>query len=147
MNAKTAFLTLALLVPLHVIADPPATAISNVQQANRDNEKLTILQNEYTEQRQLAADLQQQRAVALQGGNNEALAKTEERLEEVNANIAQIQQEINLAKGQPVALTPVSVRVKPVQETEGNIHTAKEAENQNAQSGQWWDLYNKNRKK
>ena len=131
----------------HAIADPPARAISSGQQANRDNERLTILQNEYTEQRQLAADLQQQRAVALQGGNNETLAKTEERLEEVNANITQIEQEIKLAKGQPVALTPVSVRVKPLQVTEGNIHAEKETENQHAQSGQWWDLYNKNRKK
>jgi len=147
MKAKTALIALAFLAPFLAIADPPTRAISNVQQANRDNEKLTILQNEYTEQRQLAADLQQQRAVALQGGNNETLAKTEERLEEVNANIAQIQQEIDLAKGQPVALTPVSVRVKPVQVTEGNIHTANETENQNAQSGQWWDLYNKNRNK
>lgn len=146
MKTKTAFLTLALFVPFPAIADPPTRAISNTQQANRDNERLTILQTEYTEQRQLASELQQQRAVALQGGNKEELTKTEERLEEVNGNIAQIQQEINLAKGQPTSITPVSVRVKPVPETEANP-TVKEIENQNAQAGQWWDLYNKNRNK
>ena len=119
-------------------ADLPAKTVSSEQQASRDNEKLNILQSEINEQRQLATQLQQQKAIDLQNDNKEELAKTEARLEEVTGNITQIQQEINLAQGQPTAIKPVTVRLNSPQGT-----AQKETEQPNAQTGQWWDLYNK----
>lgn len=124
-------------------ADQPTRTVSSEQQANRDQEKLNILHNESNEQRQLAAQLQQQRALALQNGNREELAKTEARLEEVTGNITQLQQEINLAQGNPGAIKPVTVRLTPRQEAEPTRAAPKAAGQANNQAGQWWDLYNK----
>lgn len=121
---------------------PPIRIVATEQQANRDNEKLNILKGEFNEQQQLAAQLQQQRAIDLQNDNKEELAKTEDRLEEVTGNITQIQQEIKLAQGQPV-----TVRLNSKQRAEQTKTTPKEADPPTAQTGQWWDLYNKNKKK
>jgi polyphosphate kinase 2 (PPK2 family) len=123
-------------------ADLPTRIVSSEQQANRDREKLSILHNESNEQRQLAAQLQQQRALDLQNGNQEALAKTEARLEEVTGNITQLQQEIDLAQGNPGAIKPVTVRLTP-QGAEPTGADPKAAVQANNQTGQWWDLYNK----
>lgn len=124
-------------------AGQPTSIVSSEQQANRDKEKLNILHNESNEQRQLAAQLQQQRALDLQNGNQEALAKTEARLEEVTGNIAQLQQEIDLAQGKPGALKPVTVRLTPRQGADQTGTALRDAEQANNQAGQWWDLYNK----
>jgi hypothetical protein len=121
----------------------PASIVSSEQQANRDKEKLSILLNESNEQRQLAAQLQQQRAIDLQNGNREELAQTEARLEEVTGNITQLQQEINLAQGKPGAINPVTVRLTPRQGAEQTGTAPRAAEQANNQAGQWWDLYNK----
>jgi hypothetical protein len=129
-------LTLIALTP--ATAKPPTTTVDSAQQATRDHEKLNILRNESNEQRQIAAQLQQQRAIDLTNDNKEELAKTEARLEEVTGNITQIQQEIKLAQGQPV-----TVRLNSKQGAEPTKTAQKEAEPPNAQTGQWWDLYNK----
>lgn len=147
MKHSAAAIILALFAVIQANADPPTRVVSTGQQANRDNEKLTILQNEYHEQRQLAAQLQQQRAVDLQGSNTEALAKTEARLEEVNGNMTQLQQEINLAQGQPAVIKPVAVRLTPARATEETKTTQRETETTPDPTGQWWDLYNPKRKK
>jgi hypothetical protein len=125
-------------------ADPPAKTVGSEQQASRDNEKLNILLSEINEQRQLATQLQQQKAIDLQNDDKEELTKTEARLEEVTSNITQIQQEINLAQGQPIAIKPVTtVRLNSPQGTEQTKAAQNETEQPNAQTGQWWDLYNK----
>ena len=133
-------LTLIALIP--ATAKPPTTTVDSAQQATRDHEKLNILRNESNEQRQIAAQLQQQRAIDLANGNPEELAKTEDRLEEVSGNITQIQQEINLAQGQPAAIKPVTVRLNPQQGAEATTRAQKEADPPKSPSGQWWDLYN-----
>ena len=133
-------LTLIALTP--ATAKPPTTTVDIEQQATRDHEKLNILRNESNEQRQIAAQLQQQRAIDLANGNQEDLAKTEARLEEVSGNIIQIQQEINLAQGQPAAIKPVTVRLNPLQGAETTRTAQNEAELPKSPSGQWWDLYN-----
>jgi len=135
-------LTLIALTP--ATAKPPITTVDSEQQAIRDHEKLNILRNESNEQRQIAAQLQQQRAIDLANGNPEELAKTEDRLEEVSGNITQIQQEINLAQGQPAAIKPVTVRLNPLQGAETTRTAPNKAEPPKNPSGQWWDLYNKN---
>jgi hypothetical protein len=140
------FITLILLTLLAITpatANPPAITVDSEQQAARDHEKLNILHNEINEQRQITAQLQQQRAIDLANGNQNELAKTEARLEEVSGNITQIQQEINLAQGQLVAIKPVTVRLNPQQGAEATTIAQKEAEQPNNPSGQWWDLYNK----
>jgi hypothetical protein len=140
------FITIFILAILGISvssADQPTRTVSSEQQAKRDNEKLNILQNEINEQRQIAAQLQQQRAIDLTNGNKEVLAKTEARLEEVTGNITQIQQEIKLAQGQPGAIKPVTVRLTPLQGTEQTKTAQTEIEKSTAQTGQWWDLYNK----
>jgi polyphosphate kinase 2 (PPK2 family) len=124
-------------------AGQPTSIVSSEQQANRDKEKLNILHNESNEQRQLAAQLQQKRALDLQNGNQEALAKTEARLEEVTGNIAQLQQEIDLAQGKPGAIKPVTVRLTPQRGAEPTGTAPRDAEQANNQARQWWDLYNK----
>ncbi|MFZ2171035.1 MAG: hypothetical protein WAW61_15530 [Methylococcaceae bacterium] len=142
MKRPLIIITLALLATTPASADPPTRTVGSEQQASRDNEKLSILQNEINEQQQLAAQLQQQRAIDLTNDNKEELAKTEARLEEVTGNITQIQQEIKLAQGQPV-----KVRLNAPQGAEPTKTTPKEAEPPTAQTGQWWDLYNKNKNK
>jgi len=139
MKRPLIIITLALLATTQASADtPPIRTVSSEQQINRDNEKLNILQSEINEQQQLAAQLQQQRAIDLQNDNKEELAKTEARLEEVTGNIAQIQQEIKLAQHQPV-----KVRLNAPKGAEPTKTAQKEAEPLTAQTGQWWDLYNK----
>ena len=132
MKQPITLIILALLTTTPASADtPPARIVGSEQQANRDNEKLNILKNEIKEQ-------QQQRAIDLQNGNKEELAKTEARLDEVTGNITQIQQEINLAQSQPV-----KVRLNTPQGAEQTKTAQKEVEQPNAKTGQWWDLYNK----
>jgi len=139
MKQPITLIILALLTTTPASADtPPARIVGSEQQANRDNEKLNILKNEIKEQQQLTAQLQQQRAIDLQNGNKEELAKTEARLDEVTGNITQIQQEINLAQSQPV-----KVRLNTPQGAEQTKTAQKEVEQPNAKTGQWWDLYNK----
>ena len=126
---------MALFVTYTASADQPIRTVSSEQQTNRDTEKLNILQSEINEQQQLAAQLQQQKAIDLANDNKEELAKTEARLEEVTGNITQIQQEIKLTQGQPV-----SVRLN-------TPHVAEPTKNEPplVKAGQWWDLYNKNK--
>jgi hypothetical protein len=138
MKCPLIIIILALLATTPANADQPIRMVSSEQQTNRDNEKLVILHNEFNEQQQLATQLQQQRAIDLQNANTEELAKTEVRLEEVTSNIAQIQQEIKLAQGQPV-----TVRLNAPQRAEQTKTPKDEAEQPNSQTGQWWDLYNK----
>jgi hypothetical protein len=143
MKQHITIIILTLFATTPASADtPPAKIVASEQQASRDNEKLNILQSEINEQQQLAAQLQQQKAIDLQNDNKEELAKTEARLEEVTGNITQIQQEIKLAQGQPV-----TVRLNLPKEGEPTKTAQKEAEQPNAKTGQWWDLYNKNKKK
>ena len=66
MKQPITLIILALLTTTPASADtPPARIVGSEQQANRDNEKLNILKNEIKEQQQLAAQLQQQRAIDL----------------------------------------------------------------------------------
>src|SRR5664280_2237879 len=98
MKQHITIIILTLFATTPASADtPPARIVASEQQASRDNEKLNILQSEINEQQQLAAQLQQQKAIDLASDNKEELAKTEARLEEVTGNITQIQQEIHLA--------------------------------------------------
>jgi hypothetical protein len=138
---KQFFIILALFATTPVSADPPTKKVESEQQATRDNEKRNILQSEFNEQRQLAAQLQQQKAIDLQNDNKEELAKTEARLEEVTGNINQIQQEINLAGN-----SPVTVRLNQPQENEPTKIAQKEVEQPSNATGPWWDLYNKKKK-
>jgi hypothetical protein len=127
-------------------ADPLSTLIASEQQAFRDREKLNILQNEINEQRQLSAQLQQQKAVALQNDNQAELARIEARLVEVTGNITQIQQEINQAQGNPGPINPVTVKLTPAQ-ADDHIKTVSRADKTaNNPAAPWWDLYNKREK-
>lgn len=119
-------------------ADQPPRIVDRTQQAGRDAEKLTILQNEINTQRDLASKLQQKRAIALSTDNKADLADIESRIEEVVGNIGQIQQEIDLAKGQGGAIKTATVQLSPIQQTP-QTQTAQP----NNPTGQWWDLYNK----
>jgi hypothetical protein len=143
MKQPITLIILALLTLAQASADPPPRTVAREQQAIRDHEKLNILQTELNDQHQLAAQLQRQRALNLQSGNTEELAKTEARLEEVTGNLTQLQQEINLAQSQPEANKPVSVRLTVLPKTEEKTDTPKESAKPNNQSGPWWDLYNK----
>lgn len=131
-------LTAGLVPPTH--AQTPATTVDSAQQTARDFEKLTILQSELAEQKQIAANLQQTRAIQLATGNKTELDETESRLEEVSGNIAQLQQEIDLAQGKAKAVK--TVVVKPV--TTAQPDEAKSGQPQAAiTAGPWWDLYNR----
>lgn len=136
-------LTIAVATPTQ--AQTPATMVDSAQQTARDADKLAILQAELAEQKQIAANLQQTRAVQLSTDDKTELNKTESRLEEVNGNIAQLQQEIDVAQGK--AKTVKTVVVKPVEP--GNPNTAKPAQSGQPQAatstGPWWDLYNRQR--
>jgi hypothetical protein len=127
-------------------ADPPSTLIASEQQAFRDREKLNILQNEINEQRQLSAQLQQQKALALQNDNQAELARTEARLEEVTGNITQIQQEINLAQGNPIGINPVTVKLTALKVDDHIKTVSRDDRTANKPAGPWWDLYNKREK-
>jgi hypothetical protein len=107
---------------------PPTRTVGSEQQASRDNEKLNILQSEINEQQQLAAQLQQQKAIDLANDNKEELG-----------NITQIQQEIKIAQSQSV-----TVRLNTPHGAEPTKTAKNEIEQPNAKTGQWWDLYNKN---
>ncbi|MCQ8118481.1 hypothetical protein [Methylomonas rosea] len=140
-RAATIVLTIAVATPTQ--AQTPATTVDSSQQSARDSEKLTILQAELTEQKQIAANLQQTRAVQLAANNKTELDKTETRLEEVGGNIAQLQQEIDVAQGKTRAVK--TVVVKPVEQ--GRQPAGKPAQTNPAQAatatGPWWDLYNR----
>jgi len=138
MKRPLIIITLTLLATTQASADLPTRIVASEQQASRDNEKLSILQSEINEQQQLAVQLQQQRAIDLQNDNKEELAKTEARLEEVTGNITQIQQEIKLVQGQSV-----TVRLNTPHGAKPTKTAQNEAEQPNAKTGQWWDLYNK----
>lgn len=134
----TLLLTMGLAVQTH--AQTPATNVDSAQQIARDFEKLTILQAELAEQKQIIASLQQTRAVQFAAGNKTELDETESRLEEVSGNIAQIQQEIALAQGKAKAVK--TVVVKPV--VTAKPDEAKSGQPQAAiTTGPWWDLYNR----
>ncbi|CAA9891707.1 conserved exported hypothetical protein [Candidatus Methylobacter favarea] len=140
---RTALLiyTIGVVTPTH--AQLLASTVDSDQQSARDSEKLTILQAELSEQKQLAANLQQTRAVQLAGANKTELDKTESRLEEVISNIAQLQQEIDVAQGRAKAAK--TIVVKPVNFTKPDeVKTAKSGESQAVPAaGPWCDLYNR----
>lgn len=139
-HLRTALLLLTIGVATPTQAQTPSTTVDSAQQIARDAEKLNILQAELTEQKQLAANLQQTRAVQLAGDNKTELDKTESRLEEVIGNIAQLQQEIDVAQGKAVK----TVVVKPVNLAKPD--EVKTAQPQTAPAaGPWWDLYNRQR--
>lgn len=140
-RAVILIITIGLAAPTY--AQAPATTVDSAQQTARDAEKLTILQAELTEQKQIAANLQQTRAVQLAANNKTELDKTESRLEEVNGNITQLQQEIDVAQGKAKAVK--TVVVKPVDTAKPDtVKTAQNDQPQTAQpAGPWWDLYNR----
>jgi hypothetical protein len=135
---KQFFIIIALFATTPANADPPTKIVGSEQQATRDNEKLTILQNELNKQKQIATQLQQKRAIDLTNDNKENLTTTEARLEEVSGNVAMIQQEINLTKN-----SPVTVRLNQSKENEPTKIAQKEVEQPGNSTGPWWDLYNK----
>lgn len=127
-------MTLGVVTP--TFAQTPVTQVNIAEQLSRDAEKIKILQAELTEQKQLAADLQKNRAVQMVDDDKQALAKTESRLEELNANIKQLEQEIALAEGRPNK----TVVVKPVTMPANNsVATVQKTDT----NGPWWDLYNR----
>lgn len=146
MNQRMPFILLTLLTINPAFADTPPIRVASEIQASRDNEKLDILQTELNGQLQLAAKLQQQRAVNLQSGKNEELTQTETRLNEVNENIKQIQQEIKLASGQPETAKAVSVRLTPLQKDAEKTKIRKENDQASNQQEPWWDLYHQRKK-
>ncbi|OAI00921.1 hypothetical protein A1353_19125 [Methylomonas methanica] len=141
VQAAALILTTAVAVPTQ--AQTPATTVGSAQQAARDADKLAILQAELTEQKQIVANLQQTRAVQLAANEKAELNKTESRLEEVNSNIAQLQQEIDVVQGKAMAIK--TVIVKPVDA--GSPNTTKPVSSGHPQAststGPWWDLYNR----
>lgn len=127
-------ITLGVVTP--TIAQTPATQVNIAEQQSRDAEKIKILQAELTKQKKLTADLQKKRAVQMADDDKQALVNTENRLEELNANIKQLEQEIALAEGRTnkiVVVKPVTVPVN------NSVATAQKA----ATNGPWWDLYNR----
>lgn len=136
MQKTSILLVITLGVVTPTIAQTPATQVNIAEQLSRDAEKIKILQAELTEQKQLAADLQKNRAVQMVDDDKQALAKTESRLEELNANIKQLEQEIALAEGRPNK----TVVVKPVTMPANNsVATVQKTDT----NGPWWDLYNR----
>lgn len=134
-RAATILLTIALAAP--TFAQTPAAQVNVAEQQSRDAEKIKILQAELTEQKQLLADSQKNRAVQMAANDTDALAKTENRLEELNANIKQLQQEIALADGsanKTVVVTPVTPPI---------ANAAATTPQKSSTTGPWWDLYNK----
>ena len=146
LNTRIILLFIAIFAAQPASADPPTRIVDSGQQAVRDHEKLNILQNELNEQRELAAQLLQKRAIDLSNDNQDELAKTESRLEEVNGNITQIQQEIKLAQGQTGTIKPATIKLQPLKLTEPTKTAQREDEQPNSPTGQWWDLYNKRKK-
>lgn len=140
---RVAIMLLTMSVATPTIAQTPATNVDSAQQTARDTEKLTILQAELTEQKQIAANLQQNRAVQLASGDKTELDRTEFRLEEVSNNIAQLQQEIDLVQGKTKAFK--TVIVKPVYPPKpDDMKTAKNGQPEPiSTAGPWWDLYNR----
>jgi hypothetical protein len=116
-----------------VSAEPHVKKVDSTQQATRDNEKLQILLNELNEQRIQAAQLNQQKALVLLSGKQDEIAKVEAGLTEVNENIMQIQQEINLAQGNPATIQPVAIRQVKATKAEDTTASGK--------VGVWWDFY------
>lgn len=133
--------TIVLLVITFGVVEPtfaqkPTLQVNVAEQQSRDAEKIKILQAELTEQKQLAADLQKKRAVQMADDDKQALVNTENRLEELNANIKQLEQEIALAESR----ANKTVVVKPVTVPANNsVATAQKTDT----NGPWWDLYNK----
>lgn len=146
LNTRIILLFTAIFAAQPASADTPTRIVDSGQQAVRDHEKLNILQNELNEQRELASQLQQKRAIDLSNDNQDELAKTESRLEEVNGNITQIQQEIKLAQGQTGTIKPATIKLQPLKPTEPTKTAQREDEQPNSPTGQWWDLYNKRKK-
>ncbi|MDT4292372.1 hypothetical protein RO575_22630 [Methylomonas sp. MO1] len=143
IHIRAAFMLLTLSVVTPTLARPPLAIIDSAQQTARDAEKLTILQAELTEQKQIATSLQQNRALHLASGDKSELDKTEARLEEVNSNISQLQQEIDLAQGKTKDIKTVVVKpiAAPKQE---DVKTAQNGQPQPVTAaGPWWDLYNR----
>ncbi|CAG7856627.1 hypothetical protein MCAMS1_01186 [biofilm metagenome] len=137
-------LILSFFVSGQSVAAPPAKVVDAVQQAARDGEKLQILIKELNEQRNQAADLNQQKALVLLSDKKDEAVKIEARLEEANGNIEQLEQEINLAQGRPAITQPASAKVKRQNGTatvsaEKTEITAAAIETRH----EWWDLYHR----
>lgn len=135
-HSRTAIILLTIALAAPTFAQTPAAQVNVAEQQSRDAEKIKILQAELTEQKQLLVDSQKTRAVQMAANDTDALAKTENRLEELNANIKQLEQEIALADGsanKTVVVTPVTTPV-------ANAATTPQ---KTATTGPWWDLYNK----
>jgi len=135
----TALSLLVTLMP--AMADTPPIQVTSDLQASRDSEKLTILHNELNDQLKLATQLQQQRAMHLQSGKAEEVNQTEIRLAEVNENILQLQQEIQLASGQPAMAQAVTVSLVPPSRKTEKTKRKQENEQVTHQQEPWWDLY------
>jgi len=133
---KTIIFVMTIGVAPPTVAQTPPAQVPVAEQQNRDAEKIKILNAELAEQKQLLADAQKTRAVHLADNNAEAVAKTENRLEELNANIKQLQQEIALADGSVNKNLVVTSVTQPV----GNVPTNPQ---KTSTTGPWWDLYNK----
>lgn len=136
MQKTIIFVVMTMGVVTPTLAQTPPAQVNVAEQQNRDAEKIKILNAELTEQKQLLADLQKTRAVQLAANDTDALAKTENRLEELNANIKQLQQEIALADGS----TNKTDVVTPVTPPVANAATTQQ---KTSTTGPWWDLYNK----
>jgi hypothetical protein len=136
MQKTSILLVMTLGVVPPSFAQTPATQVNIAEQQSRDAEKIKILQAELTEQKQLTADLQKKRAVQMADDNKQALVNTENRIEELNANIKQLEQEIALAEGRAnktVVVKPVTVPAN------SSVATAQKTDT----NGPWWDLYNR----
>lgn len=151
MKQRILVIILALFIIIEANAGPPTRKVDSGQQASRDQEKLQILLNELDEQRGLAAQLNQNKALALKNDNKVELAETETRLVEVNDNITQLQQEINLAQGQPAISPPVTIQPSALRRNlssnnETIIASQTESGKSAEKTGQWWDFYRRGKK-
>lgn len=151
MKPSIVVFSLALVVMIEANAEPPTRKVDSGQQASRDQEKLQILLNELDEQRGLAAQLNQNKAIALKNDNKAELAEIETRLVEVNDNVTQLQQEINLAQGQPAIIQSVNLQKAAMRRNlhvtpETIISTQTEPEKTAEKRGQWWDFYRRGKK-
>lgn len=151
MKQSILVIIIALFVTIEARAEPPTRKVDSGQQASRDQEKLQILLNELNEQRGLAAQLNQKKALALKNDNKAELAETETRLVEVNDNITQLQQEINLAQGQPAIIQSVNLQTAALRRNQNVTQetidsTQTEPEKTAEKTGQWWDFYRRGKK-
>ena len=141
---KTSILTFCLVTIMILAkassADAPSRMIDSRQQAIRDQEKLQILETELKEQRELSAQLSQQRAIALNDKNQNAVNETDARLTEVTNNIRQIEQEISMAQGKTAKTPPAYPEPASIRVSSNNSNNSIEIQPSTA-ARKWWDFY------